>query len=76
MNKKELLELGFIDTSYSEEGINFTEFTFTTENFTIEILGIDLVEIKFLSIGWVEVPNCKSIDDLKHLIRLFDVKPE
>ncbi len=70
-NKKELLELGFIDTSYTEDGINFTEFTLTKDKFKIEISGINLVEIHFLVIGWVGVPNCKTIDDLKQLIRLF-----
>jgi len=72
MNEKELLELGFINTSYEEDGISFTEFTLTTEKFKIEISGINLVEIHFLVIGWVDVPNCKTIEDLKQLIRLFE----
>jgi hypothetical protein len=70
-NKKELFELGFIDTSYTEDKVHFTEFTLTKEKFSIEISGINLVEIHFLVIGWVDVPNCKTIDDLKQLIRLF-----
>ena len=72
MNSKELLELGFIDTSYVEEKENFTEFTLTTSKFEIQVSGIDKVEIKFLYIGWVDVPNCKTIEDIKHLIRLFE----
>lgn len=72
MNSNELLELGFIDTSYVEENENFTEFTLTTSKFEIQISGIDNVEIKFLSIGWVDVPNCKTIEDIKYLIRLFE----
>jgi hypothetical protein len=71
MNQKELLELGFVDTSYNEEGIDFTEFTLTTEKFTIQISGLDLVEIQFIGLGWIDVPNCKTIDDLKCLIKLF-----
>jgi hypothetical protein len=72
MNKKDLLELGFIDTSYVEESENFTEFTLQTEKFKIEISGLDTVDIEFLGFGWIDVPNCKTIDDLKHLIRLFE----
>ena len=71
MNENELLELGFIDTSYEEEGIVFTEYKLTTKDFTIEVLGADNVEIHFTFMGWIDVPNCKTIDDLKHLIRLF-----
>ena len=72
MNPNKLLELGFIDTSYSEDEIEFTEHTLTTENFKIEISGLDNVEIKFTSLGWIDVPNCKSVEDLKELIRLFN----
>lgn len=72
MNSNELLELGFIDTSYVEEKENFTEFTLTTSKFEIQVSGIDNVEIKFLSIGWVDIPKCKNIEDIKHLIRLFE----
>lgn len=73
MNEKELLELGFIDTSYTEDKIDFTEHTLTKETFSIEISGIDSVEIKFVGISWVDVPNCKTIEDLKQLIRLFNI---
>lgn len=72
MNEKELLDLGFIDTSYSEEGIDFTEFKLSNEKFTIEISGLDLVEMSFVGLGWIEVPNCKTIEDLKCLIKLFN----
>jgi hypothetical protein len=72
MNTNELLELGFIDTSYVEEEINFTELTLTKENFKIQIHGVNLVEIEFEPRIWVEVPNCKTVEDLKQLIRLFE----
>lgn len=72
MNSNQLLELGFIDTSYIEDGENFTEFTLTKDKFKIEVSGIDSVDIHFLVIGWVQVPNCKTIEDLKELIRLFE----
>ena len=71
MNEKELLELGFVDTSYVEEGINYTQHNLYTEKFIIEVSGINLVEIDFKVNGWVTVPNCKTISDLKELIRLF-----
>lgn len=70
-NEKELLELGFIDTSYVEEENVFTEFTLTTEKFKIEISGDSNVEIHFHFKDWIDVPNCKTLYDLKHLIRLF-----
>ena len=69
--QKAIDELGFIETSYEEEDIVFTQFTLTTEKFVIDISGLDLVEIKFVAIGWLDVPNCKTIEDLKQLIRLF-----
>jgi hypothetical protein len=71
MNQNELLELGFIDTSYTEDGIDFTEFTLTKEKFIIEVSGIDNVEIKLSCGFWNDVPNCKTIEDLKQLIKLF-----
>ena len=71
MNEKELLELGFIDTSYLEENEKFTEFTLKNENFEIQISRIENVEIKLENGFWNQVPNCKTIEDLKQLIKLF-----
>jgi hypothetical protein len=71
MNQKELILLGFIDTSYQEEHIFFTEFTLKNENFEIQISGIENVEIKLENGFWNQVPNCKTIEDLKQLIKLF-----
>lgn len=71
MNQKELILLGFIDTSYQEEDIFFTEFTLKNENFEIQISGIENVEIKLEGGFWNQVPNCKTIEDLKQLIKLF-----
>ena len=77
MNSNELLELGFVDTSYVEEGINFTEFTLQTDKFCIEVSGETLVEIQLFVAHesfrtWIHVPNCKDIEDIKCLIRLFE----
>jgi len=71
MKENELLELGFDNTSFREDGIDFTEFKLTTDNFEIEISGISRIEIKFPDTGWVDVPNCSTIEDLKQLIKLF-----
>ena len=72
MNQNELLGLGFVDTSYTEDGVYFTEFTLKKENFTIEVSGINSVEIKLLCGFWNDVPNCETIEDLKQLIKLFE----
>jgi len=72
MTDNELLELGFIDISYTEENTDFREFTLTKEKFKIEVSGLDSVDIHFFNIGWVEVPNCRTIKHLKELIKLFE----
>jgi len=71
MTDKELKDLGFKDNSFFDDGIRFTEFELITKKFKIEITGINRVEIKFPDTGWVDVPNCKTIEDLKQLIKLF-----
>ena len=77
MNKEELLKLGFVDTSYSEEGVLFTEYTLQNDKFCIEVSGETLVEIQLFVAHesfrtWIHVPNCKDIEDIKCLIRLFE----
>jgi hypothetical protein len=71
MNTKELTELGFVDNSYTEEGHNYTEFQLITDTFRIEVTRVKTVEIKLQYNDWVEVPGCKTISDIKELIRLF-----
>ena len=71
MEGNELLELGFKDTSYTDdEGNSFTEFTIKNDDISISVMGLNFVEI---CIGnyWQEVLNCKTIEDLKQLVRLF-----
>ena len=70
MKKQELLKLGFVDTSYIEEGNNFTQFTFKSPGVTIEVSGNNCVEVK-LNGMWSFVSNCKNITDLRYLIKLF-----
>ena len=72
MKAKQLLKLGFTNTSYTDDEANsFTEFQLKTKKFTIAISGIGLVEINFNSTEWHTVPNCQNIQNLKNLIKLF-----
>jgi hypothetical protein len=72
MEEKQLLEIGFVNTSYMEDDdVIFTEFSFANEKIRIEISGIDFVEINVNSTGFIHVPNCKTFEDLKYLIKLF-----
>ena len=71
MNEKELIKLGFVDTSYVEEDILFTEYTLKhSDGFTIMVSGLNLTEI-FIDETWITVPNCKNITDVTKLIELF-----
>ena len=64
-----LIELGFIDTSYADEGITFTEFTYYHELFEIQVYGDNVVDLK-IGGDW-QSTNATTIEDIKHLIRLF-----
>ena len=71
MNEKELIKLGFVDTSYVEEDILFTEYTFKHEDgFIIMVSGLNLTEI-YVNEAWITVPNCKNVADVTKLIELF-----
>jgi hypothetical protein len=65
-----LIEMGFADTSFTDEGIDFTEFTYTMGNRKIQVSGDNFVEIQVVDYLWVEV-NATTIEDIKDLIRLF-----
>ena len=71
MKEEDLIKLGFVDTSYVEEDILFTEYTLKhSDGFTIMVSGLNLTEI-FIDETWVTVPNCKNITDVTKLIELF-----
>ena len=70
MEENEILALGFKDTSFSNGEDYFQEFTIEKGIVKIQVSGIDLVEIA-IDNNWVDLPNCKTIEDLKQLIRLF-----
>ena len=66
MKKEELLNLGFIDRSYAD----IEQFTLEINEFVrIETYNL-LVDI-FVFDHWINVPNCKTIADMKNLIKLF-----
>ena len=71
MKEEDLIKLGFVNTSYVEEDILFTEYTLNHEDgFTIMVSGLNLTEI-YVNENWITVPNCKNIIDVTKLIELF-----
>jgi len=66
MKKEELLNLGFIDTSYAD----VEQFTLEINEFTQIETYRNYVDICFFG-DWINVPNCKTIYDMKNLIKLF-----
>ena len=76
MKEKDLIKLGFVNESYEDDGNHFTEFVLKTDDFIIEYYGVDMVEIKLPYVNWIDVPNCKHLQDMKDLIRLFSKSPD
>jgi len=75
MKKEELLELGFVDTSWTNQNGNFFQrIQFKINEYDViqfyEFYGESVVEI-CIEDEWVNVPNCKNITDMKNLINLF-----
>ena len=72
MKEKDLLELGFLDKSYTdEEGNFFSEFVLDhSDGFSVSVSGEDFVEI-CLNEEWALVPGCETIEGVKCLIKLF-----
>ena len=66
MKKEELLELGFKDKSCED----FEQFTLDINDF-VRIEYSNLFVDIFVFDHWVNVPNCKTIADMKNLIKLF-----
>jgi len=72
MKKEKLLKLGFKDMSFNfPNGRDFEKLQFEINNYKlIEFYGNSVVNI-CIENEWVNVPNCKTIDDMKNLIKLF-----
>ena len=77
MKKEELLELGFKETSYTdEEGNTFTEFMLETDdNFKILVSGDDYLELYTDGI-WITRPYWNTIEAVKKLINIFSIAKE
>ena len=73
MKSEDLLALGFKDTSSPDDEI-FNDYTYSEPEFGINVFGNNLVDI-CVNGTWIAVPNCKTIEDIKHLIRLFSCNP-
>jgi hypothetical protein len=71
MNEKEILSLGFRKNEWTYETENFVEYVKGNGSIGIEISGINLVEITSGKGVFITVQNCKTIDDLKSLIKLL-----
>jgi hypothetical protein len=64
-----LLEMGFKDVSYTDEGILFNEYRLYEELFELEVYGDCTVDIK-IGDDW-QGTNASTMEDIQHLIRLF-----
>jgi hypothetical protein len=64
-----LIEIGFLDTSYTDEGIRFTQFSYYEELFNLQVYGDNVVEIQ-IGYDW-QSTNATTMEDIQDLIRLF-----
>jgi len=77
MKKEELLKLNFVDKSYkNSEGNDFENFQIKINEYTvIQTYGIQTLRFDNVDIlihgECINVPNCKTIEDYKNLIKLF-----
>jgi hypothetical protein len=65
-----LIEMGFVDTSYTSEGIRFTEFSYYEELFNLQVYGDNVVDIQIWD-DW-QSTNASTMEDIQDLIRLFE----
>jgi len=72
MKAKELLKLGFKESSYKDEENNtFTEFMLETDdNFKIMVSGEDYLELYIDGI-WITRPYWNTVESVKKLIAIF-----
>lgn len=67
ITKEELLEIGFIEESKND--------LFYGNNSMLNIYGDSFSQVDILIYGqWITVPNATTIQDIKDLIRLFNIK--
>lgn len=71
--EEELLSLGFSKNQWIDEGGNFTEHIIGNGSIGVEISGFTLVEITSGQRVFITVPNCENLEDLKCLLKLFNI---
>jgi len=74
MEENQILTLGFKINQWKQESETFTEYLLGNKEFGILISGTTLVEITAGKGIFISVPNCQTIEDLKQLIKLFNIK--
>lgn len=69
-----LKELGFEISEWDcDDGTVFSEMIFKKGDLRIEVYG-ESPEVTLVTVdGNIDVPNCKTIDDIKTLLKLFFV---
>ena len=65
-----LIEIGFKDVSYTDEGILFNDYRYYNELFELNVYGDCTVDIK-IDYDW-QGTNASTMEDIHHLIRLFE----
>lgn len=70
---KQLERLGFENRSWDDEGETFTEYVKDNGTVKVEISGESLVEITQDEANYITVPNCETLNDLKSLLKLFNL---
>jgi hypothetical protein len=71
MTKEEILSIGFKRNEWTYETENFLEYVKGNGSLGILISSTNFVEITVGNGVFITVPNCKTIDDLKSLVRLL-----
>ena len=64
-----LIEIGFKDVSYTDDGIVYEEYRYYNELFELNVYGDCTVDIK-IDGDWHGTNAC-TMEDIQHLIRLF-----
>lgn len=70
MNANELLKLGFKDTSWTDDGEDFTEHTFEGAEFKICVSGDDFVELG-VDGNFMPLHNVTTPEQIEQLIKLL-----
>jgi hypothetical protein len=63
-----LIEMGFVDTSFKDNGELFTEYSYNKE-VSLQVYGNYIIDIQ-IDCEWHST-NAKTMEDIQDLIRLF-----